>query len=142
MKSVDCEAKRYELQYDSTLKLGAVDYSRKSETVLYDFWDVPVDDNTTVETLAPANLIIGLKAIPCKTRRVARETDKTKETTTVWYSNVVAPYVFQRQAIKEQKSAAAYHEELFVVRRYPRSRVERRADKVHCEIVVRVELGN
>lgn len=120
LKSVDCEAKRYELQYDSTLKLGAVDYSRKSETVLYDFWDVPVDDNTTVETLAPANLVIGLKAIPCKTRRVVRETDKTKETTTVWYSNVVAPYVFQRQAIKEQKSDPPHTtRELFVVQKIP-----------------------
>ncbi len=125
LKSVDWDKKRYELQYESTIKLGAVDFSRKSETVAYDFWDVPVDDDSTVEELAPVALKIGLKAIPCRTRRVSRNTDKVRETTTVWYSPVVAPHIFQRQTIRESKlddgasESGTTSRELYVVQRLP-----------------------
>ena len=125
LKSVDFEKKRYELQYDSTIKLGAIDYPRKSETVAYDFWDVPIDDDAVVEELEPVSLKIGLKAIPCRVRRVVRETDKARETTTVWHSPVVAPYVFERQTVREPKSedgsfeSGATSRELYVVQRLP-----------------------
>ncbi|MBP5622189.1 MAG: hypothetical protein J6X44_09260, partial [Thermoguttaceae bacterium] len=125
LKSVDFEKKRYELQYDSTIKLGAIDYARKSETVAYDFWDVPIDDDAVVEELEPVILKIGLKAIPCRVRRVVRETDKARETTTVWHSPVVAPYVFERQSVREPKSEdgsfeiGATSRELYVVQRLP-----------------------
>ncbi|MBQ4203902.1 MAG: hypothetical protein II655_09420, partial [Thermoguttaceae bacterium] len=46
-------------------------------------------------------LMIGSKAVPCKTRRVARENDRQRETSIVWYSRSFAPYVMQRKTVRE-----------------------------------------
>ena len=101
LKRVDLENRQYELQFESTIKMGAVDYSRKTETALYDFWDVQIDGKTTVEELFLATLMIGSKAVPCKTRRVARENDRQRETSIVWYSRSFAPYVMHRKTVRE-----------------------------------------
>ena len=119
LKSVDRATGRYELQFDSTIKMGSVDFSSKSETITYDFWDVPVDESARAENLAPVNLRIGLRTIPCRTRRVVRETPKYRETTTIWYSTVVAPYIFQRETIRESKTDAPSSRELYVVQKIP-----------------------
>ena len=119
LKRVDFQACRYELQFDSTIKLGSVDFTRKSETVEYDFWDVPIDGVVKVETLAPVNLKIGIRTIPCQTRRVTRETSKGTETTTLWYSTVFAPYILQRQTTRDAKSdpTTPASNELFVAQK-------------------------
>lgn len=130
LKSVDMNAKRYTLEFESTIKLGIVDYPRKSETATYDFWDVPVDESTKTEDLPPVGLTIGSKTIPCRVRRIVRETQKTRETTTLWYSPVVAPYVLQREMIRDPLSKDAVSEsaparELYVVQRCEANFVER-----------------
>lgn len=113
LKKIDYERKFYELQADGTIKMGGVDRPRASETLRFDFWDVPFDDKNKVETLAPINLLIAGKAIPCQTRRVTRTTPNWTETTTLWFSSVVAPYVLQKEttrdnlATNEKNSAAA-----------------------------------
>ena len=123
LKSVDLENRRYELQFESTIKMGAVDYSRKTETALYDFWDVQIDGKTTVEELFLATLMIGSKAVPCKTRRVARENDRQRETSIVWYSRSFAPYVMQRKTVREAipeegaARASVVSQELYVVQK-------------------------
>jgi hypothetical protein len=82
--------------------MGGLDYERKSTTARFDFCDVPLGDAAVaVETLAPANLTIARKAIPCQTRRVTRTTPQWKETTTLWFSPVVAPYVLQKETTRE-----------------------------------------
>lgn len=107
LKDVDLENKNYTLECESTIKLGSVDYSRRVETVQYDFWDVPLADVVDDETLAPVSLMIGSRAIPCLTRRVTRKNAKYTETTTLWYSYVSAPYVLQRETVHEAKNDAS-----------------------------------
>ncbi len=100
--SVDVEKGEYVLRYDATIKMGGLDYERKSKTARFDFCDVPLGDGeVVVETLAPVNLAIARKAIPCQTRRVTRTTPRWKETTTLWFSPVVAPHVLQKETIRE-----------------------------------------
>ncbi len=101
LTSVDVEKGEYELRYDATIKMGGLDYERKSTTARFDFCDVPLGDGAVVETLAPANLTIARKAIPCQTRRVTRTTPQWKETTTLWFSPVVAPHVLQKETTRE-----------------------------------------
>ena len=99
---VDVEKGEYELRFDATIKMGGLDYERKSTTARFDFCDVPLGDGAvSVETLAPANLTIARKAIPCQTRRVTRTTAQWKETTTLWFSPVVAPHVLQKETTRE-----------------------------------------
>jgi hypothetical protein len=99
---VDVEKGEYELRFDATIKMGGLDYERKSATARFDFCDVPLGDGSVaVETLAPANLTIARKAIPCQTRRVTRTTSQWKETTTLWFSPVVAPHVLQKETTRE-----------------------------------------
>ena len=100
--AVDLKKGEYELRYDATIKMGGLDYERKSTTARFDFCDVPLGDGAVaVETLAPANLTIARKAIPCQTRRVTRTTPQWKETTTLWFSPVVAPHVLQKETTRE-----------------------------------------
>lgn len=102
LASVDLVKGEYALRYDATIKMGGLDYERKSKTARYDFCDVALGDGAVaVETLAPVNLMIARKAIPCQTRRVTRTSSQWKETTTLWFSPVVAPYVLQRETIRE-----------------------------------------
>ncbi len=101
LTSVDVEKGEYELRYDATIKMGGLDYERKSTTARFDFCDVPLGDGAAVETLAPANLTIARKAIPCQTRRVTRTTPQWKETTILWFSPVVAPHVLQKETTRE-----------------------------------------
>ena len=99
---VDVEKGEYELRYDATIKMGGLDYERKSTTARFDFCDVPLGDGAvSVEMLAPANLTIARKAIPCQTRRLTRTTSQWKETTTLWFSPVVAPHVLQKETTRE-----------------------------------------
>lgn len=100
LTSVDVEKGEYELRYDATIKMGGLDYERKSTTARFDFCDAPLGDGSVVETLAPANLTIARKAIPCQTRRVTRTTPQWKETTTLWFSPVVAPHVLQKETTR------------------------------------------
>ncbi len=100
--AVDLKKGEYELRYDATIKMGGLDYERKSTTARFDFCDVPLGDgDVVVETLAPANLTIARKAIPCQTRRLTRTTPQWKETTTLWFSPVVAPHVLQKETTRE-----------------------------------------
>lgn len=100
--AVDLKKGEYELRYDATIKMGGLDYERKSTTARFDFCDVPLGDgDVDVETLAPANLTIARKAIPCQTRRLTRTTPQWKETTTLWFSPVVAPHVLQKETTRE-----------------------------------------
>jgi hypothetical protein len=102
LTNVDLKKGEYELRYDATIKMGGLDYERKSATARFDFCDVPLGDGAVdVETLAPANLTIARKAIPCQTRRVTRTTPQWKETTTLWFSPVVAPHVLQKETTRE-----------------------------------------
>lgn len=102
LTSVDVEKGEYELRYDATIKMGGLDYERKATTARFDFCDVPLGDGDVgVETLAPANLTIARKAIPCQTRRLTRTTPQWKETTTLWFSPVVAPHVLQKETTRE-----------------------------------------
>ncbi len=119
---VDLDARRYTLEYESTIKLGVVDYPKRSERMTYDFCDVPVDDSTKIEDRGAVGLAIGSKTIPCRERRVVRKTNKLRETTTIWYSPAVAPYLFQRETYREPLDAndateSAPSRELFVAQR-------------------------
>lgn len=117
---VDFEKGEYELRYDATIKMGGLDYERKSTTARFDFCDVPLGDGgAAVETLAPANLTIARKAIPCQTRRVTRTTPQWKETTVLWFSPVVAPHVLQKETTRESvgESGETISRELSVVQK-------------------------
>ena len=117
LKSVDQEAKRYELSYERTVKLGGVDYARSSETVVYNFLDVPCDESTVVERLESTNLVIAGKAIPCRTLRASRSNSERLEKTTVWYSPVAVPFVLQRETTRKSTDDETSNSirELFVV---------------------------
>lgn len=122
LKSVDVSAGRYELEYESVVKLGSFDYQRRSETLAYDFWDAPADGVVTSQALEPVNLTIGAKTIPCLTRRIVRENGATRDATTFWYSNVVSPYILQKETIRESLSERSSRvsrvgRELFVVQK-------------------------
>ncbi len=121
LKSVDQEAKRYELSYERTVKLGGVDYARSSETVVYNFLDVPCDESTVVERLESTNLVIAGKAIPCRTLRASRSNSERLEKTTVWYSPVAAPFVLQKETIRKSTNDETSNSirELFVVQKTP-----------------------
>ena len=118
LKKVDFTTGRYTLEFEQTIKMGGVDYSRKSETHEFDFWDVPTDGDVQVENLGPINLKIGFKIVPCQTRRVTRDTPKYRETTTIWYSTVVEPFIIRRETVREPKGdeKASTSRKLYAVR--------------------------
>ena len=81
LKSVDYEKKRYVLQCDTTIKMGDVDFPKRTELVEYNFWDMIADDDEREEDAGAANLMIGSRVVPCRVRRVIRESDRVRETT-------------------------------------------------------------
>ena len=118
LKSVDYEKKRYVLQCDTTIKMGDVDFPKRTELVEYNFWDMIADDDEREEDAGAANLMIGSRVVPCRVRRVIRESDRVREVTTIWFSPVVAPYVLQRETTRKPLDSNAKEpavRELYVV---------------------------
>lgn len=118
LKSVDYEKKRYVLQCDTTIKMGDVDFPKRTELVEYNFWDMIADDEEREEDAGAANLMIGSRVVPCRVRRVIRESDRVREVTTIWFSPVVAPYVLQRETTRKPLDSNAKEpavRELYVV---------------------------
>ena len=121
LEKVDMTTKSYVLRCESVVKVGDVDYSKRSETIEFDFWDLRRGENATSESLAPVKLIIAGRAVPCRVRRIVRDVDDQRETTTLWYSSVVAPYIIQKQTTREplrrDSESNATARELYVVQK-------------------------
>ena len=121
LKKIDLVKKCYELNYVVTVKVGDVDYSQRNETALFDFFDLPYDESAQVENTEPVNLMIAQRVVPCQTRRVTRVNDQYRETTVLWFSLVLPPYVMQREVTRERLDANSQEgdsfasHELFVV---------------------------
>lgn len=117
---VDPEKRRYSLQYESTIKMGDMNLGKRSERIEYDFWDVPVVGNAVETTLPSVILQIDGRAIPCRVRRVVSVSGRLRTTVTIWYSPVAAPYVLQRETVRETLDGDRVVDadrELFVVQR-------------------------
>lgn len=119
---VDLQAQKYTLAFDSTVKVGNVDYSHRHETVDFDFLDQPWSEDAKLVPSAPVNLIIGQRVVPCQTRTVEKQADRQRERAVVYYSSVVAPYVMQREVTREifdsdatDANATRVSHELYVV---------------------------
>ncbi len=87
----------YLLKKETAIIVGPNMLKRDPEYIRYDFWDVPVSDNSTVEDLGTSCLLISQKATTCKIRRILRRTDQYQEETTLYYSQVTAPHILKKE---------------------------------------------
>ncbi len=120
LESVDLEKKEYALVYDSAVKLGDVSIPRPPERRVFNFWDMIVDEDERVEEGPTTTLIVDGRAIPCKTLRFYRNSDRVHERVSIWYSPVLYPYLIQKEIVKTAPSSKDQREttisrELFVV---------------------------
>ncbi|MGN0931095.1 MAG: hypothetical protein ACI4NP_05250 [Thermoguttaceae bacterium] len=120
LESVDMEKKEYTLVYDAAVKLGDVSIPRPSERRVFNFWDMSADEDERVEEGPTTTLLADGRAIPCRTLRFFRDSDRVHERVSIWYSPVVYPYVLQKEIVKtapssHEKNETTISRELFVV---------------------------
>ena len=120
LESVDLEKKEYALVYDASVILGDVSIPRPPERRVFNFWDMLADEDERVEEGATTTLLVDGRAIPCRTLRVFRNSDRVHERVSLWYSPVVYPYVLQKEIVKtapssQDKKETTISRELYVV---------------------------
>ncbi|MGN0910619.1 MAG: hypothetical protein ACI4NV_04250 [Thermoguttaceae bacterium] len=120
LESVDLEKKEYTLVYAAAVILGDVSIPRPSERRVFNFWDMLADEDERVEEGPSTTLLVDGRAIPCRTLRIFRNSDRVHERVSIWYSPVVYPYVLQKEIVKtapssQDKKETTISRELFVV---------------------------
>ena len=120
LESVDLEKREYALVYDASVILGEVNIPRPPERRVFNFWDMLADEDERVEEGPTTTLLVDGRAIPCRTLRIFRNSDRVHERVSIWYSTVVYPYVLQKEIVKtapssQDKKETTISRELFVV---------------------------
>ncbi|MBQ1455929.1 MAG: hypothetical protein IIZ25_08805 [Thermoguttaceae bacterium] len=92
---LDISASGYTLRQEVSVKMGNRTFEKEPEVVKYNFYGLAADDQLTEEILPSANVQAGLRVIPCFVRRFQRTTPEMTETTTLWYSTVISPFIHQ-----------------------------------------------
>lgn len=92
---LDVSPAGYTLRQEVSVKMGNRTFGKEPEVVKYNFYGLAADDQLTEEILPSANVQAGLRVIPCFVRRFQRTTPEMTETTTIWYSTVISPYIHQ-----------------------------------------------
>ena len=85
------------LKREVTVKMGVRNHTKEPEFVKFNFYDLPFDANTTETVGEPVSLQISRKVIPCQVRQFERTTPQWREETTLWYSPVLLPFIFQKE---------------------------------------------
>lgn len=93
---VEIQPDGYLLKREVSIKMGVRTHAKDPEFIKYNFYGQPFDETARIEQLEPENLSIGRRVVPCRVRRFERITPQGREETTVWYSSVIMPYIFQR----------------------------------------------
>lgn len=86
------------LQRNITVLTGALNLAKKPETITFNFYNMAVDTQMTEMELAPDNILISLRAVPCQVREFRKMTSLRREETRIWYSPVLFPYVFRQES--------------------------------------------
>lgn len=93
---VEIQPDGYLLKREVSIKMGVRTHTKSPEFIKYNFYGQPFDETARIEQLEPENLSIGRRVVPCRVRRFERITPQGREESTVWYSSVIMPYIFQR----------------------------------------------
>jgi len=97
LQSVD--ASGVTLQEMETVMLGASILEKRPQSVKYDFFNEPIQDNVLIRQGEPQKLMIDRRAVPCAVRIYEQQTSGGHLTTTIWYSPQVYPYVLRVEKI-------------------------------------------
>ena len=100
------------LQEAERLELAGKVVEKEPQTVKYDFFNEPVQENVQVRLGAhglPTRLMVDRKVVPCAVRIYEQQTSGGQLTTTLWYTPQVYPYVLRvekiLQSVPEGESA-------------------------------------
>ena len=97
LKSVDRSG--ITLEETETLQIGGRIIPKQTQTIRYDFFQEPIQDNVRVTQGESVKLMIGHKSVPCSVRIYEQQTSGGHLTTTIWYTSQVYPYVLRVEKI-------------------------------------------
>jgi hypothetical protein len=72
----------------------------------FDFYNIPLSDNTKIIIGTPMKLVIGGRIVPCERRTYEQTTPTVTRKITVWYSTQVYPYVMRIERTVKNVSTA------------------------------------
>ncbi|MDR3109939.1 MAG: hypothetical protein LBU65_09690 [Planctomycetaceae bacterium] len=93
------------LQYVRSIELGSKRFDATPQVTEFDFYQQQVTTGQTVKNLKNAFCTIGQVKIPCSVRQYEQNAADLKQTTTVWYSSSVYPFVLRIETVKKALSA-------------------------------------
>ncbi|MDO5566720.1 MAG: hypothetical protein Q4G59_08685, partial [Planctomycetia bacterium] len=85
------------LKQEKIIKMGAVNHATPPEEIRLDFFGAPIQDGQTKQELQPSSVVIARKVIPCQLCQIEKNGDHRQDSTVVWYSSSVAPYLLQKE---------------------------------------------
>ena len=94
------------LKQEKTIKMGALNHVTPPEEIRLDFFGAPIQEGQTQQELQPSSVVIARKVIPCLLCRIEKLGDRRQDSTVVWYSSSVAPYLLQKEARSYELDAA------------------------------------
>ena len=90
------EADTFVLTREVTVITGARGVAKKPESIRYNFFNMVEDSTTQEKELDSENILVGINAVPCQVREFQKVGSLRRESTKVWYSSVLFPYIFQQ----------------------------------------------
>ena len=97
LQSID--ANGITLQESETFELGGKIVEKKPQTVQFDFFQEPVQENIQIRQGLPVKLMIDKKVVPCAVRVYEQQTAGGLLTTTIWHTPHVYPHVLRVEKI-------------------------------------------
>lgn len=94
---MEVQADGYLLKREVSIRMGIRNHTKDPEYVKYNFYGLPSDSSVTESSLPPVNLQLSRKVIPCQARLFEKISSQWKDQTTICYSSVLTPFVFQRE---------------------------------------------
>ncbi|MDO5555065.1 MAG: hypothetical protein Q4G68_15025 [Planctomycetia bacterium] len=85
------------LRREVAIKMGTASHVKEPEIIKYDFFDMLITPDLTIQEQPAAGLTISRKVIPCNVRCYTKHGDQRQEETLLWYSPVVSPHILQKE---------------------------------------------
>ncbi len=88
------------LEESSTVFLGGQWHpAAPAQKTRVDFFQMPVLAGTVISQLPPHTLTVNNRLVPCECRSYKQKVSQGVQTTTIWYTAQIAPYIFRMETI-------------------------------------------
>ena len=88
------------LQKESIIGIGNRAYASETKRIPLDFYQQPDSKDVVIEQLPPQTVIVARRQIVCQVCRYTHILNDEKKTTTIWYSNMVMPYLLRLEEFR------------------------------------------